>query len=75
MAAASKRWERLVHLELADRAAAERPLAFKALEAPCADCGAVHREIFPLPAREGYAAVVEVIARWEKFIHTIGPVA
>lgn len=71
MAAASKRWERLVHLELADRAAAERPLAFRALEGRCADCGAVHREIFPLAASEGYAVVVEAITRWEKFVRTI----
>lgn len=71
MAAASKRWERLVHLELADRAAAERPLACRALEGKCADCGAVHREIFPLASSEGYAVVVEAITRWERFVRAI----
>lgn len=71
MAAASKRWERLVHLELADRAAAERPLAYRSLEGKCADCGAVHREIFPLASSEGYAVVVEAITRWEKFVRAI----
>ncbi|EKD03892.1 hypothetical protein A1Q2_01905 [Trichosporon asahii var. asahii CBS 8904] len=71
MAAASKRWERLVHLELADRAAAERPLAYRSLEGKCADCGAVHREIFPLASSEGYSVVVEAITRWEKFVRAI----
>ncbi len=48
---AVKRWERLVHLELADRSSASSPEAYKAVREQCEECDAVHREVFPLSRR------------------------
>lgn len=82
--AASKRWERLIHLELADLAARTRPEEWGSEEVRgrCADCGVVHREIFPVPRFDGdgeqadqrrggdgsYQVVMEIICRWERFV-------
>ncbi|TXT10900.1 hypothetical protein VHUM_01651 [Vanrija humicola] len=78
MVPAVKRWERLVHLELADRSAAQRGDEYDELRTPCADCGATHKEIFAL-ANDGVSTyehvVVEVIERWEKFVRQICPSA
>ncbi|KLT42212.1 DUF1766-domain-containing protein [Cutaneotrichosporon oleaginosum] len=73
MVPAVKRWERLVHLELADRAAASRPKEYEALSKPCSDCGMVHQEIFPLEGdpRIYERLVVDVIERWERFVRVI----
>ncbi|WOO85242.1 uncharacterized protein LOC62_06G008743 [Vanrija pseudolonga] len=74
MVPAVKRWERLVHLELADRSASQRGDEYDELRKPCADCGTIHKEIFPL-ADDGISTyepvVVEVIERWEKFVRQI----
>jgi len=72
--AAMKRWERLVHLELADMSSLECPEEWKNIRAKCGDCGSVHREIFPiLRKRDGneYDRVVEVIGRWAAFVGKI----
>lgn len=66
-----KRWERLVHLELADRAASSRGAEYGTLLAKCADCGAVHKEIFPLAEPNAYDAVVQAVERWERFVRLI----
>ncbi|BEI87905.1 uncharacterized protein CcaverHIS019_0106230 [Cutaneotrichosporon cavernicola] len=73
MIPAVKRWERLVHLELADRAAAARPKEYDALCKPCSDCGTVHQEIFPLEGDpQVYEhVVVDAIERWERFVRVI----
>lgn len=73
MVPAVKRWERLVHLELADRAATAKPKEYDALCVPCADCGAVHREIFPLDggSRVYEQVVVDAVERWERFVRAI----
>lgn len=75
MVPAVKRWERLVHLELADRAATLRAKQFDDLSKPCTDCGAIHKEIFPLADGGTLAAyesvVVDAIGRWEAFIRLI----
>jgi hypothetical protein len=73
MIPAVKRWERLVHLELADRAAAARPKEYEALCKPCSDCGTVHREIFPLQGDPQVyeRTVVDAIERWERFVRAI----
>ncbi|GMK54693.1 hypothetical protein CspeluHIS016_0112790 [Cutaneotrichosporon spelunceum] len=73
MIPAVKRWERLVHLELADRAVAARPKEYEALCKPCSDCGAVHQEIFPLRSdpKVYEQVVVDVIERWERFVRAI----
>lgn len=73
MVPAVKRWERLVHLELADRAANARPDEYDELCVACADCGAVHREIFPLEgdARVYERVVVDAVERWERFVRVI----
>ncbi|KAL7424776.1 hypothetical protein Q5752_000460 [Cryptotrichosporon argae] len=71
MAPYAKRWERLVHLELADRASAADPAAVRRLGAPCADCGKGHREIFPVCRDGGYQLVVCVVERWERYVRTI----
>jgi hypothetical protein len=75
MVPAVKRWERLVHLELADRAAALRAAEYSDLAQPCADCGTIHKEIFPLADGAGLAAyenvVVDAVGRWEAFIRAI----
>lgn len=75
-----KRWERLIHLELADLAARERPMEWESddLKGKCTDCGVVHKEVFPVartPAGGGggegegcYQVVLEVICRWERYI-------
>ncbi|KAL1410409.1 hypothetical protein Q8F55_004420 [Vanrija albida] len=74
MVPAVKRWERLVHLELSDRSASQRGSDYDAVRQPCADCGTIHKEIFPL-ADDGVSTyeevVVEVIERWEKFVRKI----
>ncbi|WWC66511.1 uncharacterized protein I206_100413 [Kwoniella pini CBS 10737] len=75
---AMKRWERLVHLELADRSASmiESGKAFEEVREKCKDCGLSHREIFPL-YKNGKGAqiyetiVVEAIKRWNRFIERI----
>jgi hypothetical protein len=72
-----KRWERLVHLELADMSSLDCPDEWKDVRAKCGDCGSVHREIFPIlrAGRDGdgdeYDKVVEVIARWAAFVDKI----
>lgn len=75
MVPAVKRWERLVHLELADRAAAQKSTEYDAILKPCTDCGAIHREIFPLEDARGLSTyeeiVVDAIGRWERFIRVI----
>lgn len=89
---AVKRWERLVHLELAERASQSAPAEWDRMRSGkdgggCSDCGAVHKEIFPLAkefgamsigrgesgrTRKAYEDVVlEVICRWERFIRRI----
>jgi len=78
--AAVKRWEKLVHLELAERASRSACVEWERIRmgkkggAGCDDCGAVHREIFPLGHAGGKAyeeVVIEVISRWERFIRRI----
>jgi hypothetical protein len=75
MVPAVKRWERLVHLELADRAATLRAKEYDALAQPCPDCSATHKEIFSLKDGVGIRAyektVVDAINRWEGFIRAI----
>jgi hypothetical protein len=70
-----KRWERLVHLELADMSSADGSDEWKGVREKCADCGSVHREIFPIfrAGDEGdeYAKVAEVIGRWAVFVNKI----
>lgn len=69
-----KRWERLVHLELADTSSLDCPDEWKDVRAKCGDCGTVHREIFPILRAGGgneYDKVVEVIARWAGFVDKI----
>ena len=75
---AVKRWERLVHLELADRSASTAPGQYDKLKEKCDDCQVVHREIFPLGrdgSRDGNRmyeeVVVEIINRWESFVRKI----
>lgn len=70
-----KRWERLVHLELADISSLDCPDEWRDVRAKCGDCGSVHREIFPI-VRTGnkgdeYDKVVEVIGRWALFVDKI----
>ena len=78
---AVKRWERLVHLELADRSSNSAKEEYLSVRERCAECDAVHREIFPL-ARGGSSAlastdrvyvdtVVEVVERWASFVRRI----
>lgn len=71
MAPFVKRWERLVHLELADRAASARGKEYQTLLGKCTDCDTVHKEIFPLPEPKAYETVVAAIERWEKFVRVI----
>jgi formate dehydrogenase maturation protein FdhE len=70
-----KRWERLVHLELADLSSTDCEQEWKGVREKCIDCGSVHKEIFPImrSGREGdeYAKVVEVIGRWAAFVNII----
>lgn len=72
-----KRWERLIHLELAEISARDREYQFKKLREKCGDCGTCHREIFALPREEGsdaagsYEMVREVIERWERFVRIV----
>ena len=80
-----KRWEKLVHLELAELSSASRPAEFQAARQKCSDCGKLHREVFPLPldidvslpgvkpggGRVAYELVVETIGRWERFVREI----
>ena len=70
---ASKRWERLVHLELADIALQYAPAEYEGLKKRCEQCQAVHQEIFPLGTGGGVyeERVKEVICRWERFVRTI----
>ena len=70
---ASKRWERLVHLELADLALQHAPAEYESLKKRCEQCQAVHQEIFPLGTGQGVydERVKEVICRWERFVRTI----
>lgn len=73
--AAMKRWERLVHLELADMSSADCSDEWKGVREKCADCGSVHKEIFPIfrAGDEGdeHAKVAEVIGRWAVFVNKI----
>ena len=73
MCPAVKRWERLVHLEVADRSASLRVDEFQAIRKMCEECKAVHREIFPLQGGNGvYDGVVrECVERWEGFVRRI----
>ncbi|CAO1623431.1 unnamed protein product [Sympodiomycopsis kandeliae] len=58
----SHKWEKLIHIELAERC--PRPVQGK-----CTDCGKVHREIFNVDVDTcGFEGVDEVVQRWEKFI-------
>lgn len=70
-----KRWERLVHLELADLSSTDCPDEWKGVREKCGDCGSVHKEIFPIArtARDGdeYTKVVQVIGRWAAFVGKI----
>ncbi|ORX36030.1 hypothetical protein BD324DRAFT_651935 [Kockovaella imperatae] len=66
---AVKRWEKLVHLELADRSASTAPGKLELVREKCDDCQAVHREIFPLGT--SYETVKDVIRRWERFVTVI----
>jgi hypothetical protein len=71
---AMKRWERLVHLELADLSSSGCPDEWINVRSKCSDCGTVHREIFPIPRTgkdDEYDKVVEVIARWAGFVDKI----
>lgn len=72
---AMKRWERLIHLELADLASRERPVEWESedLKGKCSDCGVVHKEVFPVARSQGggadcYQVVLEIICRWERFV-------
>lgn len=76
---AMKRWERLIHLELADLASRERPEEWESedLRGKCKDCGVVHKEIFPVArgsevdisgGGDNYQVVLEIICRWERFV-------
>ncbi len=74
---AVKRWERLVHLELADRSSSSAPRECLSVREKCKECDAVHREIFPF-GRTGqggervYEDVIsEVVERWGRFIRRI----
>lgn len=72
---AMKRWERLVHLELADLSSRDCPVEWMKMRQKCADCGSVHKEIFPI-LRNGtdgseYDVVVEVVGRWAVFVDKI----
>lgn len=73
---AVKRWERLVHLELANRSSSTAPLEYLKLRERCNECDAVHREVFPLDrvtegGEGGYDVVREVVERWGSFIRRI----
>ncbi|WVQ70911.1 hypothetical protein IAR50_000436 [Cryptococcus sp. DSM 104548] len=74
---AMKRWERLVHIELAERCALDdsSKRAFEKVRLKCVDCSSVHREIFPLPKEKGsksnYYIVEECVERWGRFIEAI----
>ena len=72
---AVKRWEKLVHLELADLSAKSAPGKLELVREKCTDCQAVHREVFPIgrggQQHLGYADVKEVICRWERFVRRI----
>ena len=74
---AVKRWEKLVHLELADRSAASAHGKLELVREKCADCQAVHREVFPIGIGGGrdrgeeYDTVKDVICRWERFVKLI----
>ncbi|WRT64261.1 uncharacterized protein IL334_001192 [Kwoniella shivajii] len=75
---AMKRWERLVHLELSDRASVhpDSKKAFEQVREKCTDCGLAHREIFPFHKNVGDGqayeqTVMEVICRWDSFIRRI----
>ncbi|ORY33697.1 hypothetical protein BCR39DRAFT_586319 [Naematelia encephala] len=76
MCPAMKRWERLVHLEMAERSATTRPKEFNRVREKCKSCEKVHREIFPVArlsndGKEYLNGVVEIISRWEMFVTTI----
>ncbi|WWC58470.1 uncharacterized protein I303_101013 [Kwoniella dejecticola CBS 10117] len=76
-AKAMKRWERLVHIELADRCSSmsDSRIAYDKVRERCVDCGLSHREIFPIHRSDKntkvYGTVVEVINRWNRFIDRI----
>ena len=60
----SHKWEKLVHIELAERCAR--------LVESCGDCGKRHREIFETtggaPVDDEFRLVCDVVAKWEKFV-------
>jgi len=70
-----KRWERLVHIELADLAAQHAPKEYAGLKEKCVDCGRVHQEIFALGHGPGDSVyeerVKDVVLRWERFVRRI----
>ncbi|ODO07284.1 hypothetical protein L198_00863 [Cryptococcus wingfieldii CBS 7118] len=73
---AMKRWERLVHIELAERCALEEASkeAFDRVRLKCADCNSGHKEIFPLlkqDSKSNYYIVEECVERWGRFIEAI----
>lgn len=63
----SRRWERLVHLEL--EALGER------VDVACPDCGRKHREIFMISRSEqqlgGFEMAKEVILKWMSFVEKL----
>lgn len=67
----SHRWEKLVHLELAE--VAPRPSSFGG--GRCGDCGKRHREIFEAKGRVGAEVdvVKEVVERWRRFVEVAVP--
>ena len=70
-----KRWERLVHIELADLASQHAPEEYARLKGECVDCGRVHQEIFALGHGTGDSVyeerVKDVVLRWERFVRRI----
>lgn len=68
-----KRWERLVHIELADLASQHAPMEYASLKEKCVDCGRVHQEIFALGNGDKVyeERVKDVVLRWEKFVRKI----
>ncbi|CDR98838.1 uncharacterized protein SPSC_05834 [Sporisorium scitamineum] len=63
----SRRWEALVHLELAGIG--------RRVDEECHDCGRRHREIFMIPRsleqQDGYGTANEVILKWLRFVQML----
>ena len=54
-----KRWEKLIHLELADISASTRKDEWEGLRGKCTDCGKVHREVFAIPRYTSEGSAVQ----------------